>query len=155
MAVKRGSMLDGNVSMVTRSLVDGHARNHDVAVEDGFLLEMQFAAADEIACDLPINDGLLAMHLIGKCNVGLLLNDEPFAMELSHDFARAVECYIPRAIDTSLERALNKDVVTVNGDIGHHSLFLNGDVTTGLDPAVPVVVNDVVLEADVCPAGRA
>lgn len=153
MAAIRDLLLDGNVAMVTCALVDGHARNHDVAVEYGFLFEMKLAATDEIAGDVPINDGLLTMHFIGKCNVGLFLNDESLAMQLSHDFAGAVECHIPRAINTPLESALDEDVVTMNGDIGNHSLFLDGNVAPGLDPSVPVAVNHVVLEADVCPAG--
>ena len=104
---------------------------------------------------MPIDDRLLTHDFIGKSNISALINHQASAAHVSHNLAMAVECDVTGAVNTTFESSKNKNVMATHGDVSDRALFLYGDITSGFDAAIPVVVNDVILKADVCAAGGA
>lgn len=139
--------------MVTSAFVDGHGGDGDVAGEGGFFLKVKFAGAGEIAGDLAVDDGVLAVDGVRELDLGAFFDDEAFAAHLAHDFSVAADDEVSGAIDPAGKLAEHGEVVAADGNAGDGGLFLDGDVSARLDAAVPVIADVVVLEPDVGTAG--
>ena len=106
-------------------------------------------------CDMPIDDRFLTHDFIGKSNISALIYHQAAAAHVPHNLAVAVECDVTGAVNATFESSKNENVMAAHGDVSDRALFLYGDITSGFDTAIPVVVNDVIFEADVGAAGRA
>lgn len=148
-------MSDGHTTVMACSFFDGHGGYFNIASERGFLFQMEFSRAGEMSCSITVDDGILALHRIGKFHMRPFLDDESLAPYFAHDLAMTLDDEISRAVDPSCKFAKDDEVIATNSDACHGGFFVDRDVASSPNGPVPVFANVVVFESNVCAACRA
>lgn len=137
------------------SLRNSKTPNLNIAGEHGFFLKSETARADNFSSHQPINGALGSLHRIEELDICTLLDDESAADDLPHNLAVSPDDEITRTLDSAGEITFHGEMVALDGRSGDNTFFMDEDIASCLDTAIPFLANVIIPEADVGAASPA
>lgn len=106
--------------------------------------ESDRACAGDLPADVAVDEGAGGGDWVEEFDAGTFLNPQVFTMHLADDFTMTADNQVARALDRTGDLSEDDEIVAAKCDAGNDAGFLNDDVATRLDSAVPDFVDFVV-----------
>lgn len=111
--------------------------------------------AANLTADVAVDPSTAGGDGIEELDAGPFFDSELTAMNGAHDFTMTADDQVAGAFDGSGKLTEDSKVMAAESDAGDDPRFLDHDIPTSLNSAVPVLIDFVVEQADVTAAFRA